>query len=136
MTTRWILSLPLTDTAATLEADALRAALIAEYAARWAGPMPGTVDCAGRYVTDVLTSDEVTATLLASQAPTWQVLGCWRWDGSASVVTPVIPLDTVEFAQYLPIPLDPDTGLPTGTAVSVVEVHRWAGWPDCWEAAP
>lgn len=130
MTMRLILSLPAVDSTESLAADTLRAALIAEYAARWAGPMPGTTDFAGRYVTDVLCAD-VPLSLIAEYAPDWVVLGAWRWDGVSANVETVVSLAAALFVSFLPAPVD-EFGAPTGDIPEVSEIHRWAGWPACF----
>lgn len=130
MTMRLILSLPDTDTAESLAVETLRATLLTEYAARWAGPMPGTSDYAGRYITDVLCAD-VPLSLIAEYAPDWVVLGAWRWDGVSATVETVVSLAAALFVSFLTAPVD-EFGVPTGDIPGVSEIHRWAGWPACF----
>ena len=130
MTCRLILSIPVGSSVEALteaQRDAIRGVR-----GRWTeGGMPGTAPSADRYLIDVLTDARVARQMLDALAlPLWLIVGCWSWDGAAAAVTVVEPLDTVLYLPHLPVPVDPETGLPTG-APALTEPHVWTGWPPC-----
>lgn len=130
MTCRLILSIPVGSSVEALteaQRDAIRGVR-----GRWKeGGMPGTYPAGGRYLIDVLTDVEVTRAMLdALGLPLWLIVGCWYWDEVTPAVVTVEPLDTVLYLPHLPVPVDPETGLPTG-APALTDPHVWTGWPPC-----
>ena len=133
MTYRLILSIP-----AGANVDALteaQRAAIRGVRGRWTeGGLPGTHPADGRYLIDVLTDERVTRQMLDALAlPLWLIVGCWSWDFVEPAVTVVEPLDEMLYLPHMPVPVAPDTGLPTGAPV-LAEPHIWGGWPPCIEA--
>ena len=133
MTYRLILSIP-----AGANVDALteaQRAAIRGVRGRWTeGGLPGTHPADGRYLIDVLTDERVTRQMLdALGLPLWLIVGCWSWDFVEPAVTVVEPLDEMLYLPHMPVPVAPDTGLPTGAPV-LAEPHIWGGWPPCIEA--
>lgn len=131
MTCRLILSIPVGSSVEALteaQRDAIRGVR-----GRWKeGGMPGTYPAGGRYLIDVLTDVEVTRAMLdALGLPLWLIVGCWYWDEVKPAVVTVEPLDTVLYLPHLPVPVDPDTGLPAAAAPALTEPHVWTGWPPC-----
>lgn len=128
---RIILSIPVGSSVETLTPSQI--VKIGAVGGRWTkGGMPGTYPAEGQYLIDVLTNLKVSRAMLdALGLPLWHIVGCWTWDGGSSSVEQVEPFNEALYIPHLPVPLDPETGNPTGAPPTLKEVHLWAGWPIC-----
>lgn len=81
-------------------------------------PMPGTESAGGFKVCDAVTADNFYPDLMPELGMDWEIIAMWYLENG--FVDAVKPLDREKMSLH-------QTG-------EVSESHRWAGWPDCFDA--